>query len=560
MKLLLLAAILSFEAMAGESLASFDSIAQPEKNCYGMRGLILLGPQADVKVSSLRNFEGVAAECLELPGDLQSLEEAIAPLYFGRPLTVELVREVQKQVVLYYRDQGRPVVLVEIPPQMLTSGVLQLRVIEASLGDVVLQGNRWYGDKLLRKQIRMAEGDPIDSNHLLDDIAWLNRNPFRQSEAIFTPGRFEGTTDIELITKDRFPLRTYVGGDNTGSQISDTTRFWAGFDWGYAFMFDQVLSYQYSCSPDFKEFQSHTVHYTAPLPWRHFLVIYGGISWTKPDIQHFHSEGQNAQGSLRYEIPLKPFFNHWLQELELGFDIKSTNNILSFIGTSDLLTAEQIIQDQRINISQLVLGYDIGWDTPNHKVGINAECFYSPGEILANQTEEDFNAFCPDATNQYLYARLETYYKTYLPLDFSLFFCGRFQKSSRPLIATEQISIGGYDTVRGYDERLFLGDNGVIGNFEWRTPETPLIDLYCHRKANDQLYFLLFFDVAYAELITPILDEARRAFMMSTGPGMRYQISTYFSARVDYGFKLQTVKHLGDTSVGKLHVGLLMSF
>jgi hemolysin activation/secretion protein len=545
MKLFVFALIFSFEAIAQQS-------------SYGMRGLILLGPHAESKIS--RNFEGVEAECLDLPGDLCDLQKIIEPCYFGKPLTVDLVKQVQREVILFYRDQGRPVVIVEIPPQNLTSGVLQLRVKEASVGEVVVQGNRWYGDRLLRNQIRLDYGDPVDSNRLLDDIAWLNRNPFRKSEAVFTPGQYEGTTNIELVTKDRFPLRTYVGGDNTGQQISNTTRLWAGFDWGYAFMFDQVLSYQYSCSPDFKEFQSHTVHYTAPLPWRHFLVIYGGISWTKPEIENFNSEGQNAQGSLRYEIPLKPFFNHWLQELELGFDIKTTNNILSFIGTSDLLTAEQILQNQRINISQLVLGYDIGWEVPNHKIGINAECFYSPGEILANQTEADFNQFRPFANNQYLYAFLETYYQTYIPLDFSLFFMGRFQKSSRPLIVTEQIAIGGYDTVRGYDELLFLGDNGVIGNFEWRTPETPLIGYFCNRRANDLLYFLLFYDVAYAELITPILDEPRRAFMMSTGPGMRYQIGTYFSARIDYGFKLQTVKHLGDTSMGKLHVGMLLSF
>lgn len=569
MKWFFLAAILSLEAQNCEPppIQAFDSmpledpqVSYEKPACYGFHGLILLGPSAEIRMLGLRGFEGVDFEGLNLPGNLTDLQRAIEPLYFGKPLTIDLVREVQKQVVLYYRDQGRPVVLVEIPPQNLTSGVLQLRVIEGCLEEVIPCGNRWYGDKFLRKQIRLEEGDPIDAKQLLDDLAWLNRNPFRRSEAIFTPGRFEGTTNIELLTQDRFPLRTYVGGDNTGTEISNRTRFWAGFDWGYAFMFDQVLSYQYSCSPDFKEFQSHTVHYTAPLPWRHVLVVYGGISWTEPKISHFKNEGKNAQGSLRYEIPLKPFFNHWLQELEVGFDLKSTNNVLSFIGTSNILTSEQIIQNQRINISQLVLGYDIGWEVPNHKIGISADCFYSPGKILANQTEADFNQFRPFTSNQYLYAYLETYYKTVIPLDFSLFFMGRFQKSSRPLIVTEQIAIGGYDTVRGYDEQLYLGDNGVIGNFEWRTPETRLLGLYWNKKIQDVLYFLLFYDVAYAELITPILDEPSRAFMMSVGPGMRYRISDYFSARIDYGFKLQTVNDLGDTTSGKLHVGMILSY
>ena len=44
---------------------------------------------------------------------------------------------------------------------------------------------------------------------------------------------------------------------------------------------DQILSYQYTAAPDFEKFQAHTIHYTAPLPWRDIFVLYGGYSKIK---------------------------------------------------------------------------------------------------------------------------------------------------------------------------------------------------------------------------------------------------------------------------------------
>ncbi len=540
---------------------AFDGITLESKGKSGekklgppLKGIKLLGPYACIQSIGLKTISGIELDELAIPGSLCDLEKSFIPIYFGEPLSMELIKKIQKQLVLYYRDQGRPVVLVEIPPQDLTWGVLQLRVIEGKLGEIASKGNCWFRDEVLTRQIRLQEGGSIDSRCLTEDLAWLNRSPFHRTEAIFTPGKGEGRTDLELVTHDRFPLRAYAGADNTGARVSERTRIWAGFDWGFAFKTDQILSYQYSCAPDLSQFQSHTVHYTAPLPWRHILILYGGYATTHPKISHFRSEGKSAQGSLRYEIPLKPFFNHWLQELQLGCDVKYTNNNLSFTGTGDIF-----LLGNQLNISQIVLGYTLGWEIPIHKFQLNALAFYAPGRILPHQSDAAFNASRAGAQNQYLYARLQTAYTYTMPRGFELYLQGRFQKSSRPLVPSEQFSIGGYDTVRGYDERLFQGDNGVVANVEWSTPSTRFLGIVRDPRIQDSLYFLLFYDLGYAENITPIQDEDRRAFMMSAGAGLRYDVSTHFSSRIDWGFKLHTVSSLHDYSIGKLHLGVMLS-
>ena len=62
--------------------------------------------------------------------------------------------------------------------------------------------------KLLQKVAAVAISRILD---------WINENPFRSTQLIYEPGPQVGTTDVTLVTKDRFPLRIYGGHQNTGN-------------------------------------------------------------------------------------------------------------------------------------------------------------------------------------------------------------------------------------------------------------------------------------------------------------------------------------------------------
>jgi len=517
-----------------------------------LRGVILLGPESvPLERSGLKSVYGLDVEGVSLPMAPQILDRNIP---WEESLDKDLILEIRKTIILAYQKAGRPLVLVEIPPQDLSAGVLQLRVIEGKVGEIISKGNRWYGDPVYKRAIHLREGCPIDEPRLLNDVSILNRNPFHRTEVLFVQGSTEGTTNIELINQDRFPLRAYMGGDNTGTREIDRGRLFSGFDWGCSYGFEQILSYQYCASFNFSKFQSHTFRYFAILPWSHLLSLYGGFATVVPNIPQFKSQGISGQGSLRYEIPLPNLFDHWLQQIQLGFDGKSTNNNLTFVGSGAFF-----VEKQTANLSQFVLGYQIGWEVLNHKLGLNTLFFYSPGRMLPNEEDFQLQNFRTGASNQYLYAMSGITYVFKLPDRFSFLFQSRFQKSSRPLLASEQIAIGGYDTVRGFDERLYNGDNGVIGNFEFRTPDFPILHVCRDRRIKDRFSAHLFFDCGYADLIQEIIEEPLHAFLSSTGAGIRYGIAEWFTARLDWGFKLHNVPSLGDTSIGKLHVGMILS-
>ena len=62
-----------------------------------------------------------------------------------------------------------------------------------------------------------------------------------------------------------------------------------------------------------------------------------------------------------------------------------------------------------------------------------------------------------------------------LPEGFQLFGKMQGQVADQPLVSSEQFSVGGLDTVRGYLESEALGDNGIVGNA--RTAQSQIGDL-----------------------------------------------------------------------------------
>src|SRR5258708_58078 len=70
------------------------------------------------------------------------------------------------------------------------------------------------------------------------------------------------------------------------------------------------------------------------------------------------------------------------------------------------------------------------------------------------------------------------------------------QISNGNLIPSEQIGIGGVDTVRGYDNRIANGSEGVFMSEELRTPAFSLANLLLHTTSpwNDLTQLGIFYD------------------------------------------------------------------
>ena len=360
------------------------------------------------------------------------------------------------------------------------------------------------------------------------------------------PGEKPGTTDLELLVHDRFPLRTYFGIDNTGNDVTGNNRLYIGVDWGKVFWTDQRLSYQFVTSSDFTRFYAHTLYYEAPLPWRHLLNIYGGYShvdadYTIPNVEgtHFHTKGWSMQASLRYKIPLKPM-RSFLHEVICGFDFKRTNNNLALGG-------RPVISDTNVNLTQFMLAYNLGYEVEPLTLSFEIEGFYSPGQWVADQSNADYHSLRSFSKNDYVYTRSAFVLIWDFYQKWTFHTTVRWQLASINLLPSEEYGVGGYNTVRGYKERVVNGDNVFILNFEVHTPPVSIFNpLAGYKKFHDEFVFLIFFDYGFQEVKRPVTDQHKTNDLVSIGPGVRYQVAPYLTFRADWGFQLH---RLTDPSV-----------
>jgi len=231
-----------------------------------LRGIVFSNETNLKKREELENLEGIRVVRIEKVGNRlawRKFSGDIGKRFLNRPMRHEDLEEIRGAVALYYEQQGRPFVQIVIPPQEVTDGILQIMVQESTLEEISLEGNRWTKDWQILNNIHVQVGAPIDTNTLNADLAFLNRNPFRQTNAIFSPGEQELSTDLELATKELRPFRFYVGLDNRGNEAFGRLRQFEGFNWGNFLGLNQVLSYQLTTSVSrISNLVAHSAYYS----------------------------------------------------------------------------------------------------------------------------------------------------------------------------------------------------------------------------------------------------------------------------------------------------------
>lgn len=522
------------------SVPDGDKIIIPE-----LKGVILTSEpvsQAEIK----RSVGNVETWNIQVPDSLRGLKLLISRQYFHKPLTRQGLLELKQEIILYYRQAGRPVITLEIPEQKITDGVLQIIVIEGKLGKVKVEGNKHFKDETLSQYVRLEEGQTIDSDILISDLNWMNRNPFRQVDVVYTPGEIAGTTDIRLLTLDRRPWRVFGGVDNTGYDETENTRLFVGANLGNLFGLDHLLSIQFTSAPNTSRFWALTGNYTIPLPWRDVWSFYGGYSQVRGDMDTpgLKNKGYSAQASTRYNFLMEPYPGY-LHDLEVGADFKRTNNDLEFGG-------ERVFR-QSINLTQLVFGYNGAYDSEWFKASLTLEVYYSPGTWLPDQSNADYRAARYKGNSHYLYTRFAFAPIIRLPKDFAFAVTFRGQAATRNLIASEQFGLGGYNTIRGYKEREVNVDDAFLTSVELRSAPLSFIE---RKTFKDILQFLIFLDYGIGRNVQREPEEKASQYLLGFGPGVRYDVNPYLNFRGDLGFQL----HKLDSRGFRFHFGLVASY
>ncbi|MGD1933046.1 MAG: ShlB/FhaC/HecB family hemolysin secretion/activation protein, partial [Candidatus Phaeomarinobacter sp.] len=376
----------------------------------------------------------------------------------------------------------------------------------------------------------------VDSGVLLEDLNWLNQNPYRNVAAVVEPGRKAGETNLTLRSREVKPWQVYAGYQNSGVESTDRDRVFVGFNTAGIPLTDHLLSYQLTASPDFwwdegpfgdaghADYESHSVSYFVPLPWRHKLTVQASyIDSTATLAAPFTQESESAQVYVDYAVPI-------VSQGDLRYDgyglveWKQQNTNVRFGGIP--------ARKSTLGIGQLGGGVRGSMRDDWGATGFDLRVVVSPGGLVGHNDDGDFVASTgnpdADATYAYLFGSAQRLTPISL-IDSDLNTALRFQVGSNDLAGIEQFSAGGANTVRGYEALEVSGSQGVAFSNELRLPTLSPFDTAT--GVSDALVPFAFIDTAYVNDDFSNTDEV----LLGTGVGADYSIDRFFSLGASLG-------------------------
>lgn len=454
----------------------------------------------------------------------------------GKPLTFGRLAQIRQAVIRQYRAKGQPLIDVYVPEQDVSSGKVNIVIAVYRLGRVIASGNRHFSSPLLVGEMPLTVGKPISQQALSTGITQLNANPYRQVEVIYTPGEADNTTNVVLQTQDRLPFRVDAGYDNSGVPDLGRDRFFAGFDYGNLFGLDQQIAYQFTASndllggnpaiegrPDRARYLGHSLNYVAPLRWGDRIELFGVFAQTTPRLPDSYGQtGTSAQLSLRYDLHL-PDWGDRRQQWQFGYDYKRSNNDLEFGGFQ--------VFNSNTHIHQFLLSYDVTRAQARGQTHWNASLYLSPGHLDGQNSNNDFESARAGASPRYTYLQLSSDRDWTFGPGFALSGKALLQWTPNTLLPSEELGLGGEQSVRGYDPYVALGDRGWNFQTELRTPPLTV--------ANLAWQPFVFFDGGHAWNRIDQPNEVSAGSLLSVGAGFRFQLSRYVNFRGTYGFPLR---------------------
>jgi hemolysin activation/secretion protein len=480
----------------------------------------------------------------------------------NHPIEERILAAAAHVIESYVRQIGYQTATAIIPTQNIAEGVVRILVqlgpkseavtvtpaTEWKIRNIKMQDTRWFSESLLKEKLRIEQGGTVRFAELDRAINWTNNNPFRQVRVHLQPVPNTSEADLTIAVQEALPLRLVASVDNSGNELIGKQRYVASVSYANLWGLDHQVSYQYITSSKPEVFQAHGFDYRVPLPWRHYVQLSSSYLRASPSIYDglLVQEGETFTTDLRYTVPLRAGDN--LVEVFGALSFKQSNNNLTW----DPLFENVQVFSTKPNVFQFTLG---GSTVVRDKKGawaFGVNITASPGGINSRNTDRAFDgarfgvsdSVRFGAKARYLYGSVTVQRHQKIAPGWDLMSRGIGQVAQANLLPSEQLSIGGNSTVRGYNESIFAGDHGYVFSNDLMLPAIKLnIPSLSKKRGPLETRFLLFFDAAHTGVRHRFASDPKRAALASQGIGLRMNLANNFSLMADYGWQLSELPY-----------------
>jgi len=389
------------------------------------------------------------------------VEEAVYP-FLGPHRSSQDVEKARAALEKSYHDKGYQTVTVSIPAQNVDTRVVILKVTEGKVGVLRVKNSRYFDlAKIKENAPSLKEGTVPNFNDVKKDIVALNQWPDRRVTPALRAGETPGTVDVDLNVEDTLPLHGSAELNNRQSPNTTPLRFYSTVHYDNLWQLGHSLSLSYQIAPERpSDTQVFSASYLARITDNLSFLAYGLSSTSDvATVGGMNVVGPGQVVGGRAVITL-PTLGDLFHTISMGLDYKHFGQTVG-LGTSSFSSP--------VTYYPAVATYSATWQQQGALTQLNAGATFDlrgPGSKF-----DKFDNKRAYADTNFIHGNGDLSRTQDLPSGFQLYGKVQGQIADGPLVSSEQFSLGGLDTVRGYLESETLGDNGVAGRLELRSPD-----------------------------------------------------------------------------------------
>ncbi len=423
---------------------------------------------ADTRCFPIKDIELKGADSLSV-GDRTLL---LKP-YIGQCLGVPQLNELLKVITDYYIAKGHVTSRAYLPQQDLSSGHLQVLVVEGKLEG--LKGAQ--GSNLTDRELAMAFpgniGGALNLREIEQLVDQLSRLPSKQAQMELTPGSQIGGSEVRVKNVPQKPWRASLSRNNDGQKSTGEQQWGAGLEWDSPLgLADQLIlrGGHDAISDPQKTSNSSMFYYNVPWGWWNFSYTYSESEYRTflmLDDLKVKQNGDSQNHQLRAERVIHRD-EVSKTSVNVGLTHLRTNNYLL---DSRLATSSNRLSEFQVGITH---GRRIGNAFVNLDVGMQNGI--GAFDAQSDQQARDANGNLTATPRYRKYTATMSYLQPFTlwgeSLSFSSLATG--QRSEDVLYPAQRMSLGGSYSVRGFKDQQLNGDSGGYWRNEvrWARPVT----------------------------------------------------------------------------------------
>lgn len=434
--------------------------------------------------------------------------------YEGKELGINGLKEVASIITKYYRDHGYFVARAYIPAQSLEGGVVEIAIIEGTYGGFDVKNTSLVDDNEVQGFMDyLKQGQIVSTMSLERQMLLINDlSGATVTGAEVYPGKEVGTSDFGITTAPTNKYSGYGIMDNYGSVYTGEYRLSAGAYINSLSGIGDTLTLSGMIS-NTANLKNGAFAYSRPLG---YTGLKGSInaSTTRYKLDHINNydafgTANNVGAGVSY--PLIKTRSH-TQSIALDYNHRAMKDSSGIPGSVD--EAQKSTDAATLSFTD-----KSNTDILNHPGKLYASISMTTGKAHMDNAIATTHDALIDTAGNYTKANLNVTHTQQFNPTLSLQSTIKAQKSfGKNLDSSEDLSVGGSNGVRAYEDSELSGDQGYVLSFDL-IQALPKIDQINH-------YASVFIDTAKVWKNTTVFnteDNTRNLNAVGVGYTLNYQ-------------------------------------